>query len=262
MRARRPSAARASRAICSRKVVYSRPSASRRTNRVLPDCVLNALTSATVTSASGMDGVFRVRGAAKRTPSNDEQTPGRTVRVLRRRRSYGREVMVRRRWLIGQVALLGMLAVLALPSSGSALVAFVPTYLTANGPSPAVQTVGVGAYPVWVNQDSVTHTVVFSDGRCSLELPPGSGFLGCSTGFYVGDYPYTVDGTIQASLVVVADWRTVTLRARSHRIHRGSVLTLHGKLAVGSGSPPPFEGPRMPVTVLARPDRHHPFYRI
>ena len=170
--------------------------------------------------------------------------------------------MVRRRWLLAQVALLGVLAVLALPSSGSALVAFVPTYLTANGPSPAVQTVGVGAYPVWVNQDSVTHTVVFADGRCSLELPPGSGFLGCSTGFSVGDYTYTVDGTIQASLVVVADWRTVTLRARSHRIHRGSVLMLHGKLAVGTGSPPVLEGPRMPVTVLARPDRRHPFHRI
>src|SRR3954447_277239 len=261
MRARRPSAARASRAICSRKVVYSRPSASRRTNRVLPDCVLNALTSATVTSASGMDGVFRVRGAAKRTPSNDEQTPGRTVRVLRRRRSYGREVMVRRRWLIGQVALLGMLAVLALPSSGAAF-AGIPIFLTANGPSPAVQTLTAGGYPIWVNQDTEPHTVTFADGRCSLELPPGSGFVGCPTGFYVGDYPYTVDGTIQASLVVAADWRIVTLRARSHKIHRGAVLTLHGRLAVGSGSPPVFEGPRMPVTVLARPDRNHPFHRI
>ena len=170
--------------------------------------------------------------------------------------------MVRRRWLLAQVALLGVLAVLALPSSGSALVAFVPTYLTANGPSPTVQTVGVGEYPVWVNQDTVAHTVVFATGRCSLQLPPASGLMRCPAAFLVGDYPYTVDGTIQASLVVTADWRTVTLRARSHRIHRGSVLTLHGKLAVGTGSPPVFQGPRMPVTVLARPDRYHAFHRI
>jgi len=169
--------------------------------------------------------------------------------------------MVRRRWLIGQVALLGMLAVLALPSSGAAF-AGIPIFLTANGPSPAVQTLTAGGYPIWFNQDTEPHTVTFADGRCSLELPPGSGFVGCPTGFYVGDYPYTVDGTIQASLVVAADWRIVTLRARSHKIHRGAVLTLHGRLAVGSGSPPVFEGPRMPVTVLARPDRNHPFHRI
>jgi hypothetical protein len=170
--------------------------------------------------------------------------------------------MARRRWSIAQVALLGVLAVLALPSSGSALVAFVPVYLTANGPSPALQSVSVLAYPAWVNQDTVAHTVVFANGRCSLQLPPGTGFVSCPKAFFAGDYPYTVDGEIQASLVVAPDWRTVTLGARSHTIHRGSALTLHGKLAVGTGSPPVFQGPRMPVTVLARPDRRHPFHRI
>jgi hypothetical protein len=169
--------------------------------------------------------------------------------------------MVRRRWLIAQVALVGALAVLALPSSGAAF-AGVPIFLTANGPSPAVQTLTAGAYPIWFNQDTVTHTVTFTNGGCSIQVPPGSGFVGCPAGFYAGDYPYTVDGTIQASLVVAADWRTVTLGARSHTIDRGSVLTLHGKLAIGTGSPPAFQGPRMPVTVLARPDRYHPFHRI
>jgi hypothetical protein len=155
-----------------------------------------------------------------------------------------------------------MLAVLALPSSGSALVGFIPIYLTANGPSPAVQTVGVGGYAAWINQDTVAHTVVFADGRCSLQLPPGSGLVTCPTGFSVGDHPYTVDGKFPASLVVVADWRTVTLQAKSHSIERGSILSLRGRLAVGTGSPPVFDGPRQPVTVLARSDRHHPFHRI
>src|SRR5436305_6001912 len=65
MRAFRPSAATASRAICSRKVVYSRPSSSRRTNRVFPDCVLSAFTSATVTTASAMAEYFRAEAPAK-----------------------------------------------------------------------------------------------------------------------------------------------------------------------------------------------------
>src|SRR5712675_86824 len=163
--------------------------------------------------------------------------------------------MVWRRWLIAQVALVGVLAVLALPSSGSAF-SGVAIFLTANGPSPVVLTLGAGGYPIWFNQDTVTHTVAFANGRCSLQLPPGNGFVGCPTGFYVGDYPYTVDGTIQASIVVAADGRTVTLGARSHRIDRGSVLALHGRLAVGTGGPPAFQGPRQPVIVLARPDRY------
>lgn len=58
MRARRPSAAIAWRAISSRNVVYSRPFSSRRTKRLFPDCVMNALTSATVTTASAIARVF------------------------------------------------------------------------------------------------------------------------------------------------------------------------------------------------------------
>jgi hypothetical protein len=170
--------------------------------------------------------------------------------------------MLRRRWLLVQVALLGVLVVLALPSSGSALSA-VFIALTPTGPSPAVLTVPAFMYPVWMNQDSVTHTVTFANGDCSVQVAPGA--IGqCANGFGsgVGDYAYTVDGTAQASITLAAVGRTVTLGARRHRIDRGSVLTLHGKLAVETGSPPVFQGPRMPVTVLARPDGHHPFHRI
>jgi hypothetical protein len=168
--------------------------------------------------------------------------------------------MVRRPWSIAQVALLGVLAVLALPSSGSAF-SGVPVFLTANGPSPAVLTLGAGGYPIWFNQDTVTHTVAFANG-CSFQVSPGA--IGQCNGFssVVGDYPYTVDGTAQASLVVTADGRTVTLGARNHKIGRGSELLLHGKLAAVSVGPPVFQGPRQPVIVLARPDRYHPFHRI
>ena len=169
---------------------------------------------------------------------------------------------MRRRWLIAQVALLGVLAVLAFPSSGSALAAeFIS--LTPTGPSPATLTIPAGMYPVWVNQDTVTHTVTFANGNCSVQVAPGD-FGQCSNGFSsgLGSNPYTVDGTAQGNIVVVARGRTVTLYARRHRIARGSELTLRGRLRVQQLSPPMVQGPRMPVTVLARPDRYHPFHRI
>jgi hypothetical protein len=169
--------------------------------------------------------------------------------------------MVRRSWLIGQVALVGVLAVLALPSSGSALSA-VFIYLTPTGPSPAVLTIPAGLYPVWVNQDTVTHTVAFASG-CSIQVAPG-GYGQCTNGFsgVVGDYPYTVDGTVQASIVVTAEGRTITLTARRHTISRGSELLLRGALAVAQTSPPVLSGPRQPVVVLARPDGRRSFHPI
>jgi len=170
--------------------------------------------------------------------------------------------MVRRNWRLAQVALFGVLAVLVFPSSGSALSALFIS-LTPTGPSPATLTISGRDYPLWINQDTVTHTVTFANGKCSVQVAPGD--IGqCSNGFSsgVGNYPYTVDGTAQASIVVVPEWRTVTLGAKSHTIDRGSILTLRGRLAVGTGSPPVFQGPRQPVTVLARPDRYHPFHRI
>jgi hypothetical protein len=170
--------------------------------------------------------------------------------------------MLRRRWLLVQVALLGVLVMLALPSSGSALSA-ASIALTPTGPSPAVLTIPAFMYPVWENQDGVTHTVTFANGDCSVQVAPGA--IGrCTNGLSsgVGAYAYTVDGTAKGSIVLAVVGRTVTLGARSHRIDRGSVVTLRGKLAVDTGSPPVFQGPRMPVTVLARPDGHHPFHRI
>ena len=93
-------------------------------------------------------------------------------------------------------------------------------------------------YPVWVNQDAVAHTVAFADGGCSIEVAPGA-YGQCTHGFssVVGNYAYTVDGTIQASIVVRAEGRIVTLKATSHRIGRGSKLLLHGKLAVATTNP-------------------------
>lgn len=68
------------------------------------------------------------------------------------------------------------------------------------------------------------HTVVFANGLCSIQVAPG-GFGQCANGYgggYVGDYAYTVDNTFQASIVTVADGRSVSLHGRRHTIRLGA----------------------------------------
>lgn len=167
------------------------------------------------------------------------------------------------RWrLIGLVVALGAV-VLGLPASGSALLGQLPISLGSSGPSPsALDTTAGGRSPVWINQDRVTHTVTFANGLCSFQVAPGEQ-ADCSNDFFatVGQYPYTVDGTVQASVIVSLNPRTVTLTARHHTIKRGGRLLLHGMLDYALSSPPSFDT-RMPVTLLARHDRHHPFKRL
>jgi hypothetical protein len=172
------------------------------------------------------------------------------------------DMKVRRWWLIGLVAVLGAV-MLGLPSAGSALLGQYPISLTASGPSPTIlNTTAGGRSPVWINQDQVTHTVAFANGLCSLQLAPGDRG-DCSNDFFasVGQYPYTVDGTVQASVIVSLNPRTVTLTARNHTIKQGGHLLLHGILDYALSGPPSFSS-RMPVTLLARPDRDHPFRQV
>jgi hypothetical protein len=124
-------------------------------------------------------------------------------------------------------------------------------------------TIPSGMYPVWTNNDQVTHTVTFANGLCSLQLAPGA-YGQCQFPFLVGTYPYTVDGAIQASVVVSAlPLDTVTLTARSHTLRKTAQLRLHGTLTLEWCCGPPSRSPiRFPIVVLARHDRHHPFRRL
>ncbi len=169
--------------------------------------------------------------------------------------------MVRRRWLIAQLAVLGTLGVLAFPGEGLALRAsFI--LLTSTGPSPAALTIGAGLSPVWMNQDTVAHTVTFASG-CSIVVAPGdTGQCSDGLGNVVGQFDYTVDGTAQASVTVVPEWRAVTVKAKHHGFRRGSRVRLHGTLSIANLSPPALFGPRMPVTVFEHPPGHHVWYRI
>ncbi|HJQ73477.1 MAG TPA: hypothetical protein VJ814_01230 [Gaiellaceae bacterium] len=187
--------------------------------------------------------------------------------------------MAKRSWLLtAGVALVGLPAAFAFPSDGSAYETSYPVALTAAGPSPSTLTIRAGAYMDFVNRDSVTHTVVFANGRCTVSVPPGYA-LGPGNDvvlpgqqpvplpdchddfpFYVGSYAYTVDGRFAGTVETAPLHRSVTLTARAHRIRRGVRLTLHGRVSwspLGPGSRAPF-----PVVVLARTDGKHPFEPI
>lgn len=166
-------------------------------------------------------------------------------------------------WRLIALAVVGGV-LLAFPSASSAGEALAVIQLTPSGPTPASLTLVLDdGGLVWQNSDTVTHTVIFADGLCSIQVPPGEE-MGCSTAWHVGQYSYTVDGTMQASITFVPQSRSVTLTARSHTLKRGAHLRLHGLLDYGTGSSVTtccyFTG--MPVMVLARRDRHHPFQQV
>ena len=177
--------------------------------------------------------------------------------------------------MIREAALVGVVAALAFPSDGSGLVNSVGVSLTATGPSPTTLKMEAGAYLIFDNKDSVTHTVVFANGLCSLTVTPGesvgpgnsvngSQHPDCNDNFpfYVGSYAYTVDGKVPGTVDTVAAGRSVTLTARTHRIRRGERLTLHGQVLWNNqccefATTLPF-----PVIVLARYAGSHTFEDI
>jgi hypothetical protein len=140
--------------------------------------------------------------------------------------------------------------------------------LTGTGPSPSTLKMHAGGNVDFYNPDSVTHTVVFENGLCSLALTPltGSGGLfglpgSCNDPFwlYAGSYAYTVDGKFTGTVVTTPWRRSVTLKARTHTVRRGTRLTLHGRVSWNGFS----RGTQwFPVIVLARHDSNHPFKRI
>jgi len=64
---------------------------------------------------------------------------------------------------------------------------------------------------------------------------------------FAGTFPYTVDGTVHASIVVVPEGRAIYLVGKSHTIKRGASLNVHGELDVPILSPPVPPAPQ-PIT--------------
>lgn len=176
------------------------------------------------------------------------------------------------RGLIASFALVVMLAVPGVPAARPAAgTEVVQVALTGAGPSPST----VRMYPAtelvnFVNQESVSHTVVFADGHCSLTIPPGSppANWGDCHGphgqwpFYTGSYAYTMDGTFPGRIDVVGFPRSLSLAARTDTVRLGGRLTLTGHLTIGKGGPCAVGRSSPLIRVLARHDRSHPFKRI
>lgn len=187
--------------------------------------------------------------------------------------------MKRSRLLVVGVALAG--ALVLFPSAGAAYIAPTLVALTATGPSPS----GLKTYAtdllIFDNQDSVTHTVVFANGRCTLPVAPGQEIgpggsqvlqggqqpaptpAGCPHDFtaYAGSYAYTVDASSRGTIDVRLDRRTVTLTAPSHDVRLGARLTLHGEVHFGGDFGQMVLRAPFPVAIYAR-HGSRPYRRI
>jgi hypothetical protein len=184
--------------------------------------------------------------------------------------------VAQRSWLlVAGVAFVGALAGLAFPSDGSGYVNSFGVLLTAAGPSPSTLKMEAGAYMLFDNKDSVTHTVVFANGLCSLTVAPGevvgpgnsvngSVHPNCNDDFpfYAGSYAYTVDGKVPGTVDTVPASRLVTLTARTHKIRRGKRLTLHGQVVWNNQCCDLTSKVPFPVIVLARHDPNRPYTQI
>ena len=128
--------------------------------------------------------------------------------------------MVRRRWLIAQIAFVAMLGPARLPGRGLGTSTDLHHLADSGWAFSRCPEDSRRLGSLWFrNTDTVTHTVVFANGSCSIQVAPDTGGQ-CpgelSFPRYVGDYAYTVDGTGQAQLVIEAVGRSVSLGARSH----------------------------------------------
>jgi len=143
--------------------------------------------------------------------------------------------------------------------------------LTATGPSPSTLAAPATSYLSFDNTDAVPHTVVFANGLCSITLAPGQqGGPGVAANrvehpdcndnftFYVGSYPYRVDGRFAGTVVTRPLRRGVTLTAPRHGIRRGTSLTLHGRVSWFDYNPL-IQRPQFRVIVLARHAGQHVF---
>jgi plastocyanin len=136
--------------------------------------------------------------------------------------------------------------------------------ITATGPSPSRVKMIAGDNLYFDNTDSVTHTVVFANGRCNLTISPKSEGGSCNPNFlhFVGSYAYTVDGKFAGTVATIPWGRSVTLTARRHEIRRGTRLILHGRVSWYNRNPAISWKSQLLVKVLARHDSGHHFEPI
>ena len=146
-----------------------------------------------------------------------------------------------RGWLIAKLALVVVAAALVGVTDGSAAPKVVTVMLTATGPSPSTVRISPYEEVLFVNSDSVAHTVVVRQNKharwtCPLDSAgvPGGSDQCTYRAEFVSTHAYTVDGQFAGTIFVVGFPRSVTLTARTHAIALGRQLTLHGQLTFES----------------------------
>lgn len=172
--------------------------------------------------------------------------------------------------LLAVFAAVAAFVALVFTADGSALLDPTTVTLTATGPTPStVEMLATENVLVFVNDDSVSHSVDFANGQCSLDVAPGDNGGTIQTGvnacypLNVGTNAYSVDGQFPGSVDVMALYRSVSLTGRTHTIRRGSRLTLHGELTYEpEGGEAASPTPPFPVVVLVRGKRQHAFHPL
>jgi hypothetical protein len=170
------------------------------------------------------------------------------------------------RLLLARVALLAVLAGLVfVPDGGAVAQKQVIVALTASHPSPSRIKKGFDETLAFVNTDSVSHTVFFVGGHCTLVVPPGSpeivGHYECLGQAHPGTYHYLVDDRFRGTVAVVGLFRALTLTARTHMLKLGSRLQLNGHLRFDNQGAL-FCAEHMAVRVFARVRGVREFKRI
>jgi plastocyanin len=178
-----------------------------------------------------------------------------------------------RRWLpIASVGVVALVIAFASASDGSAAAKAVTVVLTATGPSPSVVRMQVlsaafGGGLEFVNNDAVSHTVLFAHGRCSISVPPGGPERfehGCGHDFlqFRGSNSYAEDGSFPGKVNVVGFGRSVSLTARTHSIRLGGRVNLHGQLKFDLGPDGSLCTEAFPLRILARQNPNQAFKRV
>lgn len=170
--------------------------------------------------------------------------------------------------LIARAVVVGVFAALAFASNGSGAGPRT-VVISATGPSPSTVSIGPYGEVLFVNRDSVAHTVVVQQNAharwtCSLaaagEPPPGSDRCLYHAAF-VSRHSYTVDGQPRGEIVVLGLPRSVSLTARTHTIRLGRQLSLHGRTSFETWLDSTC-GDKFTLVLLARPAHSPRFKRI
>ena len=136
----------------------------------------------------------------------------------------------------GLVALTGVLITAAAGSAAPLSYGVVQIKITPAGLSPpSVRVKAEHVLPVWINEDSISHTLSFDEG-CKVTVAAGSRHNASCGGrlLKTGTHRYQINElpNVEGQLVVVPNERRVTLRSSRREARVGQPVTFSGTIVV------------------------------